>query len=102
MRKILSATAFNMILNEVIHGGAPRPDGRPGCMIAIRPGANMVPDELIEHHYLKSYIDADLVTLPDANEPEPPPRTISKFNRTQSIEPPPLEPIGADPAIEPL
>jgi hypothetical protein len=79
MRKIRSSTAFNVILNETVAGGAPRPDGRPGCMIAIRSGANMVPDELLEHHYLQAYIDAGLVTLRDVDEP--PPRTISKYLR---------------------
>jgi hypothetical protein len=79
VRKILSATAFNVVLNEVIAGGLPRADGRPGCMIAIRPGANMVPDELLEHSYLRSHLDAGSVTLPDVDEP--PPRTVSKYLR---------------------
>ena len=64
MRRILSAVGFNVILNEALAGGRPRPDGRPGCMIAILPGANVVPDELLEHRYLRSFIDAGLVTMP--------------------------------------
>jgi len=112
MRKIRSATFFNIVLGTLIEGGLPRPDGRPGCMIAIRPGANMVPDELLEHHYLKSYIDAGSVTLHDVDEP--PPRTVSKFlppaDRAELpnpfgdaaqhvIEPTPTD-TGADPATE--
>jgi hypothetical protein len=80
VRKILSATAFNVVLNETIAGGLPRADGRPGCMIAIRPGANMVPDELLEQPYLRSHLDAGSVTLPDVDEPERP-RTVSKYLR---------------------
>jgi hypothetical protein len=80
MRKIRSATFFNIVLGTLIEGGLPRPDGRPGCVIAIRPGINLVPDELIEHPYLRSHIDAGLVTLPDVDEPERP-RTISKYLR---------------------
>jgi hypothetical protein len=78
MRKIRATTGFNVILNEMIAGGLPRPDGMPGCMIAIRPGVNVVPDELLEHFYLKSHIDSGSVTLCDVDEP---PRAISKFLR---------------------
>jgi hypothetical protein len=92
MRKISSATAFNIILNEAIAGGLPRPDGRPGCMIAVRPGINMIPDDL-EHWYLQSHIDAGSVTSPDVDGP---PRAVSKYLREQPIEPPPTELIGAD------
>ena len=96
MRKILAATGFNVILNEALPGGLSRADGRPGCMIAIRPGANMVPDELLEHHYLRSFIDAGAVTLSEIDEP-PPARSISKFLREQSPAP---NLIGTDPATE--
>jgi hypothetical protein len=80
MRKIRSATTFSIILNEVIAGGLPRPDGRPGCMIAVRPGLNLVPDELLDHPYLRVHIDGGTVTLADVDEPEPPPRPFSKFS----------------------
>lgn len=86
MRKIRSTTGFNVILNEVVAGGLPRPDGQKGCMIAIRPGANLVPHELLEHFYLRSYIDAGLVTLPDVDEPPAPPRAISKFLRDDHLK----------------
>jgi hypothetical protein len=80
VRKIRSATGFNIILNERVQGGQPRPDGRTGCMIVIRPGVNIVPDELLEHDYLRSFIDAGAVTVPDVDDPEPP-RAISKYLR---------------------
>jgi hypothetical protein len=96
MRRILSATGFNVILNEALAGGLPRADGRPGCMIAIRPGANVVPDELLEHHYLRTFIDTGAVILSDVDELQPP-RTVSKFLRNQSPAP---TLIGADPSTE--
>jgi hypothetical protein len=117
VRKIRSTTGFNIILNETIAGGLPRPDGRPGCLITIRPGANVVPDELLDHYYLKSFIDAGSVTLHDVDELEQP-RAISKYLRDDFypadrtdlpnpfgaaaqhvIEPTPTG-IGADPATE--
>jgi len=98
MRRILSASSFNVILNEALAGGLPRPDGRPGCMIAIRPGANLIPDELLEHRYLRSFVDTGAVTITEVDEPPPPPRSVSKFIRKQSSVQPNL--IGADPATE--
>jgi hypothetical protein len=112
VRKIHSSTGFNIILNEIVDGGAPRPDGRPGCMITIRPGVNVVPDELLEHPYLLSYIDAGSVTLHDVDEP--PPRTVSKFppptdradlpnpfaDAAQHVIEPTPKDIGADLATE--
>src|SRR5260370_35980830 len=64
VRKIRSTTAFNVILNEAVAGGLPRPDGMRGCMVTIRPGINLVPDELLDHPYLRSYIAAGAVTVP--------------------------------------
>jgi hypothetical protein len=98
MRKVRSTTGFNIVLNETIAGGLPRQDGRLGCMIVIRPGANMIPDELLEHHYLQSFIDAGSVTLHDVDELEQP-RAVSKYLRNQS-DPPSTESIGADPETE--
>jgi hypothetical protein len=95
VRKILSATGFNVILNEAGDGGQPRADGRPGCMIAIRPGANLVPDELLEHHYLRAYIDAGLVTVPVFDAPEPS-RAISKYLRDDFYRRPPAPPGEED------
>jgi hypothetical protein len=77
---IFSHTAFSIVLNEAIAGGAPRPDGRPGCVVHIKPGFNSIADAVFQHHYLKSYIADGLVTLPDVDEPEPP-RTVSKYLR---------------------
>jgi hypothetical protein len=94
VRKIRSSTGFNIILNEAVAGGLPRADGRPGCMIVIRPGVNIVPTELFEHSYLRTFIDAGAVTLSDVDEPR---RSISKFLRDQSPAP---TLIGADPATE--
>jgi hypothetical protein len=114
VRKIRSSTGFNITLNETIAGGLPRPDGRIGCMVVIRPGANMVPDELLNHHYLRSFIDAGAVTLHDVDEPPPQPRNVSKFfppadradlpnpfakAAQHVIEPAPTD-ISADPATE--
>lgn len=76
---IFSHTAFSIFLNEAIAGGAPRPDGRKGCVIRIRPGFNSIADEVLLHHYLRAYLDAGLVTVHDAEEPAPPPRTVSKY-----------------------
>ena len=47
-------------------------------MIAIRPGVNLVPDELLQHHYLRSFIDAGGVTLSDVDEPR---RSIDRNRR---------------------
>ena len=58
-------------------------------MIVVRPGANRVPDTLLEHFYLRSYIDAGMVTLPDVDEP---PRAISKFLRDKPLPKPFTEP----------
>jgi hypothetical protein len=80
VRKIRSTTGFNVILNKALEGGLPRADGRPGCMIVIRLGVNMVPTELVEHSYLRAYIDAGLVAVPDVDEPERP-RVVSKYLR---------------------
>jgi hypothetical protein len=96
VRKIRSTTGFNIILNKAVAGGGPRPDGRPGCMIAIRRGANMVPEELLEHHYLRSFVDAGAVTLSAVDEPR---SSISKFIREQSPAP---TLISADPKPETL
>jgi hypothetical protein len=63
MRKINSASGFNIILNEAIAGGLPRLDGRPGCMIAVRPGVNMVPDQILEDPFFKKFVTAGQVTV---------------------------------------
>jgi hypothetical protein len=101
MAVINSAVSFNVLFGTVsdngidpivVPGSGPRPDGRPGCMITVRPGINLVPDELLEHHYLQTFIDAGAVTLSDVDEPRP---SISKFLLEQSPAP---KSIGADPA----
>jgi hypothetical protein len=69
MRKINSLTGFNITLNEAIAGALPRPDGRPGCMIAIRPGANMVPESVLEHPFFEKFVATGQVTVSAADHP---------------------------------